>query len=58
MRRPMLSSVQRIQSIRELASFFGHVSIASFESVYASGGNIDWDTIEASLLDDMFDGRS
>jgi hypothetical protein len=57
MRRLMLASLRQIDSIRDLVPFFSHVSIASYESVYASGGNIDWEAVEQALLDDMFDGR-
>lgn len=57
MRRPMLNSLRQIDSIRDLTSFFSHVSIASYESVYASGGNIDWEAVERGLVGDMFDAR-
>ncbi|KAI0081169.1 hypothetical protein K474DRAFT_1768894 [Panus rudis PR-1116 ss-1] len=56
-RRPMLLSMRQIESIRDLNHFFSHASIVSYESVYQSGGNVDWDAVEQSLLDDMFDGR-
>ncbi|EPT03457.1 hypothetical protein FOMPIDRAFT_1058702 [Fomitopsis schrenkii] len=57
MRRPMLRSLRQIDSIRELVPFFSHASIASYESVYSSGGNVDWEAVEGGLLEDMFDGR-
>jgi len=57
MRRPMLASLRQIDSIRDLIPFFSHVSISSYESVYASGGNIDWEAVEGGLVADMFDGR-
>ncbi|TFY63318.1 hypothetical protein EVJ58_g3324 [Rhodofomes roseus] len=57
MRRPMLRSLRQIDSIRELVPFFSHASIASYESVYSSGGNVDWEAVEEGLLEDMFDGR-
>lgn len=57
MRRPMLNSLRQIDSIRDLIPFFSHVSISSYESVYASGGNVDWESVERGLVDDMFDGR-
>jgi len=57
MRQPILSSIRQIESIRDLVPFFSSVSISSYESVYASGGNIDWEAVEKSILDDMFDGR-
>ena len=57
MRRPFLSSIRQIESIRDLVPFFSSISISSYESVYNSGGNIDWDTIEKGIMDDMFEGR-
>ncbi|KZT72967.1 hypothetical protein DAEQUDRAFT_808918 [Daedalea quercina L-15889] len=57
MRRPMLRALRQIDSIRELVPFFSHASIASYESVYNSGGNVDWEAVEDGLLEDMFDGR-
>ncbi|KAF9566957.1 hypothetical protein CPC08DRAFT_758587 [Agrocybe pediades] len=57
MRRPLLGSLRQIESMRDLVPFLSNVSIASYESVYASGGNIDWEAVEKSILDDMFDGR-
>ncbi|KAF8131645.1 Dopey, N-terminal-domain-containing protein [Boletus edulis] len=57
MRRPMLSALRQIDSVRDLRAFFSHVSISTYESVYASGGNIDWEAVEQGLLEDMFDGR-
>ncbi|KAJ7070662.1 Dopey, N-terminal-domain-containing protein [Mycena amicta] len=56
-RRPMLNSVRQIDSIRDLMPFFSSVSISSYESVYASGGNVDWAAVEKGLMEDMFDGR-
>ncbi|KAJ4470942.1 Dopey, N-terminal-domain-containing protein [Lentinula aciculospora] len=57
MRRPMLTSIRQIDSIRDLVPFFSSVSMSTYESVYASNGSIDWDVIEKGILDDMFDGR-
>jgi len=57
MRKPMLASLRQIDSIRDLVPFLAHVSISSYESVYASGGNIDWEAVERGLIEDMFDGR-
>jgi len=57
MRRPLLNSIRQIESMRDLVPFFSHVSISSYESVYASGGNIDWEAVEKGIMDDMFDGR-
>jgi hypothetical protein len=57
MRRPILNTLRQIDSIRDLVPFFSHVSISSYESVYACGGNIDWEAVESGLMRDMFDGR-
>ncbi len=57
MRRPLLNSIRQIESIRDLGIFFSNVSIASYESVYASGGNVDWEAVEQGIMDDLFDGR-
>lgn len=53
----MLKSIRQIDSIRDLIPFFSNASISSYESVYASSGNIDWEAVEQGILDDMFDGR-
>ena len=57
LRRPLLNSLRQIDSIRDLIPFFSNVSITSYESVYASGGNVDWGAVERGIMDDMFDGR-
>ncbi|KAI6114892.1 Dopey, N-terminal-domain-containing protein [Pisolithus croceorrhizus] len=57
MRHPMLNSLRQIDSIRDLIPFFSHVSISSYESIYATAGNIDWEAVEQGILDDMFDSR-
>jgi len=57
MRKPLLASLRQIERIRDLVSFFSNISISTYESVYASAGNIDWEAVEKSILDDMFDGR-
>lgn len=56
-RRPMLNAVRSIESIRDLAPFFSSVSITSYESIYASGGVVDWMAVEKGLIDDMFEAR-
>ncbi|KAI5120784.1 hypothetical protein M0805_002411 [Coniferiporia weirii] len=56
-RQPLLKSVKQIDSIHDLAPFFSHLSITSYEGVYASGGAIDWDAVEQGLVEDIFDGR-
>ena len=57
MRRPLLGSIKQLEAMRDLAPFLSNISISTYESVYASGGNIDWEAVEKSILDDMFDGR-
>lgn len=57
MRRPLLGNLRQIESVRDLVPFFSNVSLSSYESVYASGGNIDWEAVEKSIMDDMFEGR-
>ncbi|KAF9270860.1 hypothetical protein L218DRAFT_952937 [Marasmius fiardii PR-910] len=56
-RRPILNSIHQIDSIRELMPFFSSVSMSTYESVYASYANIDWDAVEKGLMEDMFEGR-
>ncbi|KAI0361079.1 hypothetical protein OH77DRAFT_1391372 [Trametes cingulata] len=57
MRRPLLHSLRQIDSIRDLVPFFSTASISSYESVYQSGGLVDWQAVEKSLLEDLFEGR-
>ncbi|KAF9524082.1 Dopey, N-terminal-domain-containing protein [Crepidotus variabilis] len=57
LRKPLLASLRKVESMRELAPFLSSVSISTYESVYASGGNVDWEAVERSIVDDMFDGR-
>ncbi|KAH9996513.1 Dopey, N-terminal-domain-containing protein [Russula vinacea] len=57
LRRPMLTQLRQIDSIRDLVPFFSSVSVATYESIYSSGGNIDWDEVERGLLGDMFESR-
>ncbi|KXN85691.1 Protein dopey [Leucoagaricus sp. SymC.cos] len=57
LRRPQLNGTKQIESIRDLIPFFSNVSISSYESMYASGGNIDWEAVEKGIMDDLFDGR-
>jgi hypothetical protein len=57
LRRPMLNKLRQIDSVRDLVPFFSHVSIATYESIYASGGNVDWEALETGILQDMFDGQ-
>ncbi|KAJ7750196.1 Dopey, N-terminal-domain-containing protein [Mycena metata] len=57
MRRPLLNDVRQIESIRDLVQFFSSVSMSSYESVYATSGNVDWAAVEKGIMEDMFDGR-
>lgn len=57
LRKPLLNGIKQIESIRDLISFFSNVSISSYESMYASGGNVDWEAVEKGIMDDLFDGR-
>jgi len=57
LRRPMLTHLRQIDSIRDLVPFFSSVSVATYESIYSSGGNIDWEEVERGLLIDMFESR-
>ncbi|KAK2464744.1 hypothetical protein APHAL10511_003162 [Amanita phalloides] len=57
LRRPLLNSVRQIESIRDLVHFFSNISISSYESMYASSGNIDWEAVERGIVEDMFEGR-
>lgn len=57
LRQPLLKSMKQIDSMRDLAPFFSHVSITSYEAMYASEGLVDWNTVEQSLVDDIFDSR-
>jgi hypothetical protein len=57
LRRPMLNHLRQIDSIRDLVPFFSSVSVATYESIYSSGGIIDWDEVERGLLSDMFESR-
>ncbi|KAG8988872.1 hypothetical protein FRB90_002518 [Tulasnella sp. 427] len=72
LRRPLLSSIRGIDSIKDLVPFFSHVSLFSYESVYSSavaglgasaggapgvGGAVDWEAVERGLVEEMFEGR-
>ena len=56
MRQPLLKGIRQIDSIHDLSMFFSHVSMMSYESVYASGGVVEWAAVEVSLVEDMFTG--
>ncbi|GJJ13160.1 hypothetical protein Clacol_007411 [Clathrus columnatus] len=53
-RKPLLSRVHRIRSIRDLLPFFSHISIASYEAMYYCVGNLDWAGIEDNLIQELF----
>ena len=57
-RKPLLSGIQTVTSIRELIPFFSNISIQAYEGVYASigGPNVDWEAVESGLLLEIFDG--
>ncbi|KAI0756510.1 Dopey, N-terminal-domain-containing protein [Daedaleopsis nitida] len=57
MRRPLLRSLRQIDSVRDLVPFFSIASISSYETVYHSGGIVDWPMVERGLLEDLFEGR-
>ncbi|KIY73422.1 hypothetical protein CYLTODRAFT_365976 [Cylindrobasidium torrendii FP15055 ss-10] len=57
MRRPLLNDIRQVETMRELGEFFGNVSLSTYESVYGSGGVVDWESVERGIMDDMFDGR-
>ncbi|KAI0271467.1 Dopey, N-terminal-domain-containing protein [Gloeopeniophorella convolvens] len=57
LRRPMLNHLRQVDSVRDLVPFFSSVSVATYESNYSSGGNVDWEEVERGLLNDMFDPR-
>lgn len=57
LRKPFLAAMHQVDSIRDLVPFFNQASIASYESVYSSGGSVDWVAVEDGLYRDMFDGR-
>jgi len=56
LRKPMLQSLEKITSIRDLQPFFSQVSIATYESVYANS-LVDWESVERGLAWEMFEGR-
>jgi len=57
LRRPLLSRVSSTPDIFLLSTFLTHVSLASYESLYNSRGQVDWAEVEESLLSDIFSGR-
>ncbi|KAI5833359.1 hypothetical protein K523DRAFT_343112 [Schizophyllum commune Tattone D] len=57
LRRPFLANIRQIESVRDLVPFFSNVSMASYESLYASNGAVDWEAVQKSLMEDMFDGH-
>ena len=51
------TNIRQIESVRDLVPFFSNVSMASYESLYASNGAVDWEAVQKSLMEDMFDGH-
>lgn len=56
-RKPRLT-LRRIGTIGALEPFFSSISLSAYESVYNSGGKIDWGAVESVLERDIFDGDS
>ena len=56
-RRPQLSKIKTLTSLRQLQPFFSRASIETFEGVYADAG-VDWDAIEDGLVSEIFEGES
>lgn len=56
-RRPLLSA-RRIDTIADLQPFFSGVSLSAYESVYNSGGKVDWEAVERRLEKEIFDGEA
>lgn len=55
-RRPLLT-MRRIEVIAALEPFFSTVSLAAYESVYRSGGKVDWAAVERGLEADLLEGN-
>ena len=55
-RKPLLTT-KRIDSISDLEPFFSSVSLDAYESVYHSGGRVDWGAVESQLTGELFDGQ-
>jgi len=56
-RRPLLRGTDVVSSVYDLGPFLSHASLASYESLYATCGQIDWEAVEGSVLNDIFSGR-
>ncbi|KAK4703671.1 hypothetical protein P7C70_g2546, partial [Phenoliferia sp. Uapishka_3] len=54
-RQPLLT-IKRIDSITDLQPFFSNISLDAYESVYHSGGRVDWDAVETQLKTELFEG--
>ncbi|WVQ73679.1 hypothetical protein IAR50_003259 [Cryptococcus sp. DSM 104548] len=54
LRRPRLSGVKALTSLRQLQPFLARASMDTFESVYGDLG-VDWDGIEEGLTGEIFD---
>ena len=53
LRRPRLSNVKSISTLRQLQPFFSRASIDTFEGVYSNNG-VDWATVEEGLSGEIF----
>lgn len=54
LRRPRLSQVQALTSLRQLHPFFARSSIDTYEGVYSNQG-IDWEAVENNMDAEIFD---
>src|ERR1700761_6961477 len=52
-RRPLLRGTDVVSSIYDLGPFLSHASLTSYESLYATCGQIDWEAVEESVLNDI-----
>lgn len=56
-RRPQLTKLHTLTSLKQLQPFFSRASIETFEGVYADAG-VDWEAIEDGLVAELFEGDS
>ena len=54
-RQPLLTT-KRIDAISDLEPFFSNVSLSAYNSVYHSGGRVDWAAVESGLTRELFEG--
>ncbi len=53
-RRPQLYGIRKVLSVADLGPFLTNASLANYEDLYATRGNIDWDLINKDILRDIF----